>query len=144
MTNIPGNPMFDNAGNLLFDNAGNILFTGARKMSFTSFPIPAGASILAGVATLAVTGSSDNVELVGIGGNVNVVTVINDGSTQAFIAFGEDNTITAVDTGDALDSIPIPAGARFCMYTNGTWMAAITAASTTTLRVLIGNGAFFG
>ena len=113
-------------------------------VGITSVPSPVGASILAGVVAIDVTGSTGNVELLGAGGNVNVVTVINDGSQEAFIAFGADNTIEAVDTGDALNSIPLPGGARLCMFTRGLWMAAITATSTTTLRVLIGNGPFFG
>ena len=108
---------------------------------FPTLPAPIGASALTGVVALAVTSTSGNVQLNGSGG---VVTVINDGAEEAFIAFGADDTVTAVDTGNALNSIPIPSGARFCMYAQGTWLAAITASSTTTLRALVGNGAFFG
>jgi hypothetical protein len=109
-----------------------------------TLPSPLGASTLAGVAVMSVTTSSSNIALPNAGGNVNVVTILNDGAQEAFLAFGEDDTVKAVDSGNALNSIPVPAGARFCMHTATSWMAAITASSGTTLRVLMGNGAFFG
>lgn len=104
-------------------------------------PTPPGVAILAGVSTMSVTGTTSNAALPAAG---NIVTVINDGSQEAFIAFGDDDTIVALDTGSGLTSIPVPGGTTFCQFTLGTWIAAITATSTTTLRVLVGNGRFFG
>lgn len=111
------------------------------SMTFVTLPQPIGASTLSAVVTLAVTSTSSNVELTGAGG---VVTAINDGAEECFLAFGDDDTVAALATGNGLSSIPIPPGARFCFVQPGQWLAVITATSTTTLRVLIGSGAFFG
>ena len=107
---------------------------------FQTIPAPVGASVLRGVLTLAVTATSGNVELPSSG----VVTLINDGTEEAFVAFGTDDTVVALDTGSGLDSIPVPPGSIFALFVSETWIAAITSTSTTTLRVLVGSGAFFG
>lgn len=90
--------------------------------------------------TIAVTSSNARLALPKGGNNVYVANV---GSTECFIAFG-DVTVAAVAGGNTTalaGSMSIPPGftASLSMGAN-THIAAITASSTTTLRVTRGDG----
>jgi hypothetical protein len=64
------------------------------------------------------------------------VVVYNTGANVAFVNFGTSSTITATT---AQNAIPAGGGCGFYVFPN-TWIAAITATSTTTLNVASGNG----
>lgn len=85
-----------------------------------------------GAASLAVTTSTGNVALPGTG---PVVMIANVGSAEAFVKFG-GSTVTAATTDE---SIANGHGRCFQVQTQ-TYVAAITAASTATLRISQGIG----
>lgn len=86
-----------------------------------------------GAASLSVTGSTGNVALPGSG---NTLQICNVGTTEAFWALG-GSTVTAATT-----SFSAP-GSTCLSYTidnaPGLYLAAITASSTTTLRLTVGR-----
>jgi hypothetical protein len=64
------------------------------------------------------------------------VVIYNTGANVAFVNFGTSSTITATT---AQNAIPAGGGCGFYVFPN-TWIAAITASSTTTLNVAAGGG----
>jgi len=97
-------------------------------------PSPPAASTVCANTTLAVTGSSARVALPSTTATCKVVTLVNDGTSEVFVKFG-DNTVTATT-----NDIPIPAGASPAIWTAGTYVAAISAGGSSNLRVIQGNG----
>lgn len=104
----------------------------------------AGISACAG-GTLAVTGTSGNVLLATCGPVVIVYNITsqeafyNTGATSATAATAQSTSTTAPVNGNGANSIP---GNSFVTLNIGnlanTWLAAITASSTTTLRIVQG------
>lgn len=87
-----------------------------------------------GSASLSVTSSSGRVALPA-GSFGNNVTIQNIGDNEAFVIFGT----SAVVSTTAAESVP--AGSARCFSSpSTTYVAAITASSTTTLRISQGNG----
>lgn len=87
-----------------------------------------------GTASLSVTASSGSVALPA-GNFGNNVTIQNIGSNEAFIAFGSSSVVATTS------SEPVQASSARCFTTpNTTFIAAITASSTTTLRISQGTG----
>lgn len=92
--------------------------------------------------TIAVTSTSQAIALQGAGGSVLLQNV---GTTECFVAVG-DSTVTATagtGTTDATDgSMSVPAGAIvvYSIPQTATYVAAVTAAGTTILRVSRGSG----
>lgn len=89
---------------------------------------PCGAAI-----TLSVTTTSSNAQLSACGG---VVLVWNVGTTEAFYAYGTASTTVATASNF---SIPGTSFIVLNLPTNRPYLAAITASSTTTLRITQGN-----
>lgn len=86
-------------------------------------------------ATLSVTAASSNVQLSACSG---VVLLWNVGTTEAFYKYGTVSTTVATTSTDSW-SIP---GSSFIVLNLGTarpYLAAITAAGTTTLRITQGQ-----
>lgn len=115
-----------------------LVFLAAITPALAQPPSPPPTAVICGWASLAVTTVTGQVTLPSTNTSCNVLTVYNDGATnEAFFAVG-GVSITAT-----LTSIPIPAGKALTIYLNAgttTTLAALTGASTTTLRVLQGNG----
>lgn len=86
-------------------------------------------------ATLAVTAASSNVQLSACSG---VVLLWNVGATEAFYKYGTAST-TAATTGTDSWSIPATSFVVLNLGTNRPYLAAITAAGTTTLRITQGQ-----
>lgn len=89
-----------------------------------------------GTTTLAVTTVTATAPLALTSASCRVVTFLNDGTAEAFVALG-DNTVVATTS-----STPIPAGASWYTYAPVTFtnFAAITATGSTTLRAIQANG----
>jgi hypothetical protein len=100
-------------------------------------PTPPSGSNLGGNATLSVSTSSSNVALPANLSQFQFVQVINDGTSEAFVAQGNGSVVATTS------SIPLPAGSStyFWVQPGNTNIAAITAANVTTVRVLQWNGA---
>lgn len=102
----------------------------------------AGIAVCAG-GTLAVTGSSANVQLSTCG---PVVIVYNISSQEAFYAVGSTSSIAATSqssstTAPAANTNSIPGNSFVTLNVSNlaaSWLAAITATSTTTLRIVQG------
>lgn len=87
-----------------------------------------------GSASLAVTTATDRVALPA-GSFGATVTILNVGTAEAFVTFG-GSTVTAATTNDS-----IPSGAGRCFaISSQTFVAAITASGSTTLRINQGSG----
>lgn len=84
--------------------------------------------------TQAVTTSSANAQLSACG---NTVQVWNVGTVEAFVAFGATNATVATANSD---SIPAGSFKTYGVLANLRYMAAITASSSTTLRISVGVG----
>lgn len=109
-------------------------------------PSPAPVSILSGQVSLAVTSSNARVALPSTAASAVAVTIYNKGTVDAFVALG---TVTATATsggtcaaGIAGPSCLVPAGTAITFYSDATYVAAITASSTTSLVIYQGNGPF--
>jgi len=104
--------------------------------SAQSPPTPPGASVpcAAGSASLSVSSTSNNVALPVNSPSCLVVTLTNDGSTEIFYALG-GSAVTAT-----VNSFPLLAGYSVSFWTTSTYIAAITASSTSTLRIVQANG----
>jgi hypothetical protein len=98
-------------------------------------PDPPPSSVIAPTSTpLAVSSSSSNVALPA-SAPYSTVYVFNEGTVEAFIALG-GNSVVATTTG-----IAVPAGTGLSLWAgSNTYLAAITASSTTTLRIMQANG----
>lgn len=99
-------------------------------------PTPQGASSLpnTGYVALAVSGSSSNVALPQNTTTFNVLTIANTGMVDAYIAQG-GSTITATNA-----DVIVRAGTTITLIVTGTYVAAITASSTTNLDIFQANG----
>ena len=99
---------------------------------------PPGFSVLASVsATLAVTSVTGRVQLPNSTTVYPLVSIYNDGSTEAFISIG-GSTVTAAacaGTTGTCNSVSLPMGATLNTFVGGGYVAAITSTSTTTLRL---------
>ena len=99
---------------------------------------PPGFSVIASVsATLAVTGVTGRVQLPNSTTVYPLVSIYNDGSTEAFISIG-GSTVTAAacaGTTGTCNSVSLPMGATLNTFVGGGYVAAITSTSTTTLRL---------
>lgn len=105
---------------------------------FQQPPEPLGASAILNAKTLAVSTSSANTALPTPINGVLVVTLINDGSNEAFYVLGGSGVVATSA------SIPIPAGACWTVNAqpgaNFTTIAAITSTGATNLRILQTTG----
>ena len=99
---------------------------------------PPGFSVLASVsATLAVTSVTGRIQLPNSTTVYPLVSIYNDGSTEAFISIG-GSTVTAAacaGTTGTCNSVSLPMGATLNTFVGGGYVAAITSTSTTTLRL---------
>jgi len=100
-------------------------------------PTPPGYAVLGGQTTLAVTNSSANAALPASVVPYGAVTIYNKGANDAYVALGVDNTAAATTA-----STLVVAGTSITIYAGSasTYLAAITASSTTTLVVYQGTG----
>jgi hypothetical protein len=85
-------------------------------------------------ASLSVSNTSSNVQLSKCAPSA---IIMNIGSTEAFYNFGATSAAAATTSNY---SIPANSWQLVVVGTNGEWIAAITASSTTTLRILQGTG----
>lgn len=98
-------------------------------------PAPVGTSVLAGYTPLSVTSASARVALPADISLYVAVTIYNSGSTDAFFALGS-SSVTATTS-----STSLPAGTYLTVWVGtNTYVAAITASSTTTLKLYQANG----
>lgn len=104
-------------------------------------------SIPAVNGTIAVTTTSQRIALQGAG---SVVLVANVSTVECFIAVGSSTVVAvaaaaspATDATDGSMSIPPNTSATFSIPDTATHLAAVTAATTTTLRVSRGDGVKF-
>lgn len=86
-------------------------------------------------ASLSVTGTSSNVQLSKCG---PTALIFNIGAQEAFYTFGGTSALAVATTSNY--SIPGNSFQQVSVGTNGDWIAAITATSTTTLRIVQGTG----
>lgn len=105
----------------------------------TSPPSPPAASQLCGVTALSVTTSSARIAFPTTSASCGTVTLKNAGTVDMFVAIGS-SSVVADTSGTALTSVFLAAGDSLPVWTNGTYIAAITATGSTTLRVYKGNG----
>lgn len=111
--------------------AGSALAQGAGP------PTPPPVPIVGAATSLAVSVTSARVPLPAHVVSLNAVALLNDGATEIFVNLG-----TAAVTANTTSSVPIPAGQQITVYVGvDTYVAAITASSTSTLRVVLTNGA---
>lgn len=94
--------------------------------------------------TIAVTTTSQRIALQGAGA---VVTLANVSTVECFVAVGDSTVVAtaaatpaATSATDGSMSIPANSWASFAIPLDATHLAAVTAASTTTLRVSRGEG----
>lgn len=98
-------------------------------------PTPPPAPVICGQQTLSASTSSSNLALLTpVSPTCNIVTVLNDGANEGFVAQG-GSSITATTS-----DIPVPAGAKVSFWTNQPYVAGITISGSTTLRVIQANG----
>lgn len=108
-------------------------------------PTSGPASILSGQVTLAVSSVNARVALPSTAASANTVTIYNKGTVDAYVALG-DVTATATSGGTCVSgalgpSCQVPAGASLTLWrSDATYVAAITASSTTNLVVYQGTG----
>ncbi len=86
-------------------------------------------------ASLSVSNTSSNVQLSKCAPSA---LIMNIGTTEAFYVFGATSATTTAQTTNF--SIPANSWQWVTVGTNGEWIAAITASSTTTLRIIQGVG----
>jgi hypothetical protein len=90
----------------------------------------------ASTVNLAVTNATGRVQLAGTRGASKAIRVVNKGSADVFIEFGDSTVVAAVATG-----MIVPANQTEVFDVGlATHMAAITAASTATLYATSGVG----
>lgn len=100
-------------------------------------PAPPPGSVLMGIASLSVSASSSRVALPSTNPSAAFATLLNDGSSEAFFKIGNSSVVATTD------DYPLPVGNSISLYVgNVTYVAAITATGTTTLRVYQANGPF--
>lgn len=119
------------------------LWLGASLPALSQTPsTPGPQAILGGLASLAVTTTSASVALPASAITYPVVTFINDGAAEVFIRLGNSSVVATASF------VPLPAGASVRVWTSGplwtaspaTYVAAIAATGTSTLRILQANG----
>lgn len=100
-------------------------------------PAPPLASVICANTTSAVgtTSGSTAYALPSASHSCDVVTFINDGTAEIFVNIGSSG-VTASTT-----SLPMPPGSSLSQWTTGSFYAAITSSSTSTIRVIQSNGA---
>lgn len=114
------------------------LMIGTMPVYAQAPPTPPAVSVVCNAQTLAVTGTSANVALTTApDAACDAVTILNDGATEVFVAMGGSAVAALTTTG-----IPIPTGKSITMWANGTYVAAITSTSTSTIRIIQANGEF--
>lgn len=126
-----GDLMFKVAG-LLFALA--LLLAGLARAAVP--PTPPAVAIVGGAAALSLSAASARVALPSSTNIYPAALLINDGGVTAFLAFG-DSSVSATTAG-----LPVQAGGCMSIWLpNGvTYVAGITAAASTTLRVVQLNG----
>ena len=105
-------------------------------------PQPGPQAILGGVVSLAVTTASASVALPVSTTAYPVVTLLNDGSSEIFVLLGGSGVVATTA------SVPLPPGSTIRLSVLGafwptspaSYVAAIAATGTSTLRVLQANG----
>lgn len=100
-------------------------------------PSPPPASVLSGQVSLAVTTSSARVALPSGSASANVITIYNQGGTDAYFALGSSSVVATTS------SIYLPTTGHITIWSgNSAYVAAITAAGSSTLKIYQGNGPF--
>lgn len=111
-----------------------MLLTAAAQAQ--SPPAPGPVAVLGGVASLNAFSTSSRATVAAAVSAYPAVMFINDGTHEAFVAIGT-SSVTAT-TG----SLPLPPGNCVTLWLgSSTYFAAVTAASTTTIRAVQWNGA---
>lgn len=91
---------------------------------------PVAAQTVTGNASLSVTGSSSNVAIPGSTGPYVSIRPAPASTQEVFYALGTDNTVAATTS-----SAGLPSGGTCLAVGPNTYVAAITATSTATLRI---------
>lgn len=115
-------------------------FADARAQPTGAPPTPS----VCGNVTLTAGTSTSNVALPIGPGNCSATTVLNDGTIEAFIQIGNISVSASIPTpGTVTQTIAIPPGQSVPITgggSKGTYVAAITASGSTTLRITQANG----
>lgn len=111
-----------------------LLFSTLQVRAAPPVPAAPAASVCGPPVTLAVTTATANTQLPWSNTNCANITLLNDGANEVFVVTG-DTGVVATTAG-----IPIPSGYSISIQTNATYVAAITATSTSTLRIIQATG----
>lgn len=115
--------------------------------AFAAQPVPPPYAVLGGVTTLSVTSSNARVALPASIVSYNAVTIYNSGTVDAYVAISDVTATATTSASCTFSGVPGPscivrAGTVVTFYvgTTGTYVAAITSSSTTTLTIYQGSG----
>lgn len=97
-------------------------------------PVPPPASVPCVSASLSVSGSSSNIILPNTTPVCQVITLTNNGTSDVFYALGGSSVVATTA------SFPLLAGYSVSFWTKATYIAAITATGSSTLRIVQANG----
>lgn len=108
------------------------------SLSIGGPPVPPPGSIIYPTSATLTVGTSSTSVGIPTASNVRLypfVNLLNDGADEIFVAIG-DASVSAT-----ANSIPIPSGKCLSLYIGGaTYVAALTASGTSTLRITQSNG----